>query len=148
MEGESNLYTINVFMSRLKSSPYSLHVWIKNWIEMTGYNWVTIVIIGPNQVRLGWPYLEWASMMSWMYLLDPQNHILKVLCHNLEFWLSYSGSLNKLLTSERRERDKREIRERGTCDFSGCLAKCYGRAKDWSWARAAQLPRILLCSTN
>ena len=45
-------------------------------------------------------------MMLWMYLLDPQNHILKVLCHNLEFWLSYSGSLNKLLTSERRERER------------------------------------------
>ena len=64
-------------------------------------------------------------MMLWMYLLDPQNHILKVLCHNLEFWLSYSGSLNKLLTSERRE----EREERETGDFSGCLAKCYGRAK-------------------
>ena len=71
-------------------------------------------------------------MMLWMYLLDPQNHILKVLCHNLEFWLSYSGSLNKLLTSERREE-----RERG--DFSGCLAKCYGLAKGYGWARAAQL---------
>ena len=51
-------------------------------------------------------------MMLWMYLLDPQNHILKVLCHNLEFWLSYSGSLNKLLTSEKREREEREREER------------------------------------
>ena len=50
-------------------------------------------------------------MMLWMYLLDPQNHILKVLCHNLEFWLSYSGSLNKLLTSEKRE-ERREREER------------------------------------
>ena len=50
--------------------------------------------------------------MLWMYLLDPQNHILKVLCHNMEFWLSYSGSLNKLLTSEKRERE-REAREEG-----------------------------------
>ena len=50
-------------------------------------------------------------MMLWMYLLDPQNHILKVLCHNLEFWLSYSGSLNKLLTSEKREREEREKRQ-------------------------------------
>ena len=74
-------------------------------------------------------------MMLWMYLLDPQNHILKVLCHNLEFWLSYSGSLNKLLTSER---ERREREREGTGDFSGCLAKCYGRAKGCSWARAAQ----------
>ena len=51
-------------------------------------------------------------MMLWMYLFDPQNHILKVLCHNLEFWLSYSGSLNKLLTSEREKRG-REEREKG-----------------------------------
>ena len=46
-------------------------------------------------------------MMLWMYLLDPQNHILKVWCHNLEFWLSYSGSLNKLLTFEREKREER-----------------------------------------
>ena len=52
-------------------------------------------------------------MMLWMYLLDPQNHILKVLCHNLEFWLSYSGSLNKLLTCQKREKE-REKREKRT----------------------------------
>ena len=68
-------------------------------------------------------------MMLWMYLLDPQNHILKVLCHNLEFWLSYSGSLNKLLTSEREKRERRERERRETGDFSGCFAKCYSRAK-------------------
>ena len=47
-------------------------------------------------------------MMLRMYMLDPQNHIMKVVCHILEFRLSYSGSLYKLLTSKRREREKRE----------------------------------------
>ena len=27
------------------------------------------------------------SMKLWMYLVDPKNHILNVLCHYLDFWL-------------------------------------------------------------
>ena len=74
-------------------------------------------------------------MMLWMYLVDPKDHILKVSCHYLYFWLTYSGFLIKLLSCGR-ERD--ETRERETSDFSSCLAKCYGWAKGYGWARAAQ----------
>ena len=38
--------------------------------------------------------------MLWMLLVDPKDHILKVSCHYLNFLLSYSGSLNKLLTCQ------------------------------------------------
>ena len=72
--------------------------------------------------------------MLWMYLVDPKDHILKVLCCYLYYLLSYDGFLIKLLTSERREREEK----RETGDFSGCLAKCYGWAKGCCWARAAQ----------
>ena len=77
-----------------------------------------------DQIKVGFIKKSLGGPMLWMYLVDPQNHILKVLCHNVEFGLSYSGSLNKLLTSE-----KREERERETGDFSGCFAKCYGWEK-------------------
>ena len=30
-------------------------------------------------------------MTSWMTLVDPKDHILKVLCHYLYFWLRYMG---------------------------------------------------------
>ena len=45
-----------------------------------------------------------------MYLVDPKDHILKVLCCYLYCLLSYNGFLIKLLTSERREREEREER--------------------------------------
>ena len=49
-------------------------------------------------------------MMLWMYLVDPKDHILKVSCHYLYFWLSYSGSLIKLLTCQReKRREKRTV---------------------------------------
>ena len=67
-----------------------------------------MVIIGLDYVRLGGLYEGRSSMVLWMYLVDPQNHILKVLCHNLEFRLSYSGSLNKLLTCHKRK--EREVK--------------------------------------
>ena len=51
-----------------------------------------------------------------MYLVDPNDHILKVSYNCLYFWQSYSGSLIKLLTCRRREG------RRGTHDYSGCLA--------------------------
>ena len=47
-------------------------------------------------------------MTLWMYLVDPKDHILKVQCHYLYFWMSYSGSLIKLLTCQRREKRERE----------------------------------------
>ena len=34
-------------------------------------------------------------MTLWMYLVDPKDHILNVLCHNLYFWLKYKGNLKK-----------------------------------------------------
>ena len=84
--------------------------------------------------------------MLWIYLVDPKDHILKVLCCYLYCLLSYNGFLIKLLTSERREREEREERERrereererGCRDFSGCLAECKGWAKGYGWARVAQ----------
>ena len=62
--------------------------------------------------------------MTWMTLVDPKDHILKVSGEYLNFQLSYSGLLNKLLTC-----GKREGEERGSGNFSGCLAKCKGWAK-------------------
>ena len=53
-----------------------------------------------------------------MHLVDPKDHILKVSCHYSYFLLSYSVSLIKLLTCQKREREKR----RENSDFSGCLA--------------------------
>ena len=47
--------------------------------------------------------------MLWMLLVDPKDHILKVSCHYLNFLLSYSGSLNKLLTCQREGREKRTV---------------------------------------
>ena len=49
--------------------------------------------------------------MLWMYLVDPKDHILKVLCCYPYWLLSYNGFLIKLLTSERREREGREKRQ-------------------------------------
>ena len=46
-------------------------------------------------------------MMIWIYLIDPIDHILKVLCLYLKFLMSYSSCLNKLLTCQR-EREERE----------------------------------------
>ena len=47
------------------------------------------------------------SLTTWMTLVDPKDHILKVSGEYLNFQLSYSGLLIKLLTCERRE-EKRE----------------------------------------
>jgi hypothetical protein len=51
--------------------------------------------------------------MLWMYLVDPKDHILKVLCCYPYWLLSYNGFLIKLLTSERegREKGEREVRQ-------------------------------------
>ena len=57
-------------------------------------------------------------MTLWMYLVDPKDHILKVSGHYLYFQLSYSGSLIKLLTCGRVERETR--------DFSSRLAIGWG----------------------
>ena len=48
--------------------------------------------------------MTWSFLMSWMTLVDPKDHILKVLCLYLKFLLSCSGCLNKLLTCQREER--------------------------------------------
>ena len=32
-------------------------------------------------------------MTVWMYLLDPKDHFLKVLCYYLKFWQKYKGVL-------------------------------------------------------
>ena len=48
-----------------------------------------------------------------------QDLTLKVSGKYLNFWLSYKGSLIKLLTCGR-EREERERRERETSDFSSC----------------------------
>ena len=49
-------------------------------------------------------------MTTWIILVDPKDHILKVLCHYLYFQLSYSDLLIKLLTVGREEREEREKR--------------------------------------
>ena len=54
--------------------------------------------------------------MTWMNLVDPKDHILMVSGEYLNFQLSYSGLLIKLLTVGR------EREERDPSDFSGCLA--------------------------
>ena len=69
-----------------------------------GETWRTFRV---SEWRLGG---QGSSMMLWMYLVYPNNHILKVSHHYLYFWLSCSGFLIKLLTCQRRER--REERER------------------------------------
>ena len=60
-----------------------------------------------------------------------QDLTLKVSGKYLNFWLSYKGSLIKLLTCGREEREKRE---RETSDFSSCPC-CRLRL---GWARAVQ----------
>ena len=47
--------------------------------------------------------------MTWMTLVDPKDHILKVSGEYLNFQLSYSGLLIKLLTCGRREREENQI---------------------------------------
>ena len=63
-----------------------------------GETWRTFRV---SEWRLGG---QGSSMMLWMYLVYPNNHILKVSHHYLYFWLSCSGFLIKLLTCQRRER--------------------------------------------
>ena len=77
-----------------------------------GETWRTFRV---SEWRLGG---QGSSMMLWMYLVYPNNHILKVSHHYLYFWLSCSGFLIKLLTCQRREREEK----RENSDFSGCLA--------------------------
>ena len=65
-----------------------------------------------EDIEGSWP-VNWrtgSSLILWLYLVDPKDHILKVLCCYLYCLLSYNGFLIKLLTSERRE-EKREERQ-------------------------------------
>ena len=48
-------------------------------------------------------------MIFLMYWEDPKDHILKVSCHYLYFWLKYKGLYSKWVTC-RREREEREER--------------------------------------
>ena len=46
-------------------------------------------------------------MMSWMTFIDPKDHILKVLCHYLYFWLRYKRDTKRdKNVTEDRQRDK------------------------------------------
>ena len=40
-------------------------------------------------VKNGGTWRTESSLTLWMYLVDPKDHILKILCHYLNFWLSY-----------------------------------------------------------
>ena len=53
-------------------------------------------------------------MTSWMTLVDPKNHILKISCHYLYFWLRYKRNtkLNKNVTEDGetdRQRDRQTL---------------------------------------
>ena len=65
--------------------------------------------------RIGGP--SWGYLTSWMTLVDPKDHILKVSCHYLYFWLRYKGVTkhNKNVTEDK-ETDKETDRQtdRGT----------------------------------
>ena len=62
-----------------------------------------------------------SSLILWNALVDPKVHILKDSGQTIVFWQSFCGFLIKLLSCEMVES------ERG--DLSGCLAKCWEKAR-------------------
>ena len=42
-------------------------------------------------------------MMLWMYLVDTKDHILKFVCHYLDFWLNFKGVLPTMVKKRDRQ---------------------------------------------
>ena len=77
-----------------------------------------------------WGYLEdaegswqetWrtgSSLLSWMTLVEPKDHILKVSCHYLYFWQRYKGvTIRNKNVTEDRQTDRQTKRQRDTAQF-------------------------------
>ena len=103
------------------------HPWCHGWPCLTPMKipWKFRVDIFIRSVsRMGgpsWEYLEdvegswqetWrtgSSLTSWMYLVDPKNHILNVLCHYLYFWPRYRVCYARNKNVTRKQTDTAQI---------------------------------------
>ena len=82
-------------------------IFIRSVSRMGGQEWSYI-----EDVEGSWPetWRTVSSLTLWIFLVNPKNHITKILFHYLYFWLKYNMILTKCLTAKNvRVRWEREL---------------------------------------
>ena len=86
--GQGNPWCPRWSCSTLRKIPWKFHVdiIIKSVSGRGCQEWGDL-----EDIEGSWPqtWRTGSSIKLWMYLVDPRDHILKVLCHYLDFWLKY-----------------------------------------------------------